>query len=156
MLDIAWQELLLIGVVALIVIGPKDLPKALFNIGKWVRKLRHMSRDLQNNFDELMREAELSEIREQADKVRRMNIGSEIEKHIDPSGNLRKDFQAPLDSEMLGDLTDIRANPPPASPPPEPAVAAEPLPDALPPPQRPAPEKVEAATPPPLPAEKVS
>lgn len=123
MLDIAWQELFLIGVVALIVIGPKDLPKALYSVGQWVKKLRHMSRDLQNNFDDLMREAELSDIKEKAEAVRRLNINSEIEKAIDPGGSLRTEFQPPSDAELLGDLTAARSDPPPAElPTPEPAA----------------------------------
>ena len=127
MLDIAWQELFLIGVVALIVIGPKDLPKALYTMGRWVKKLRHMSRDLQNNFDDLMREAELAEIKEKAEAVRRLNVNSEIEKAIDPSGSLRTEFHPPSDAELLGDLTAAEVNPPPAELP-----TPHPAPDALP------------------------
>ena len=136
MLDIAWQELFLIGAVALIVIGPKDLPKALHTMGRWVRKLRHMSRDLQNNFDELMREAELAELKDKADAIRRVNIGSEIDKLVDPGGSLSTEFKTASDAELLGDLEAVKANPPPAElPAPEaaPESLPEPLPATLPP-----------------------
>ena len=134
MLDIAWQELFLIGAVALIVIGPKDLPKALHTMGRWVRKLRHMSRDLQNNFDELMREAELAELKDKADAIRRVNIGSEIDKLVDPGGSLSTEFKSATDAELLADLEAVKANPPPAElPAPEPTLEpAEPLPATLP------------------------
>ena len=63
--DIAWPEFLLIGVVALVVIGPKDLPAALRVAGYWVRKARTMSREFQSHFDQMLREAELDEVRQE-------------------------------------------------------------------------------------------
>ena len=51
-----WGEILIIAIVALIVIGPKDLPFALKQLGKWVRKLRSMHRELQSHFDDLIKD----------------------------------------------------------------------------------------------------
>jgi len=61
MFDIGWGELLLIGVVALIVIGPKELPGALRTLGQWMGKLRRMASEFQGQFQEAMREAELAD-----------------------------------------------------------------------------------------------
>ncbi len=60
--SIAPSELLIVGIVALVVIGPKDLPKALRMIGRWVGKARAMSRHFRSGFDTMMREAELEEM----------------------------------------------------------------------------------------------
>src|SRR5437879_11329362 len=61
--DIGWPELMLIGIVALVVIGPKDLPRALRVAGFWVRKARTLSREFQSSIDQMIREAELEEVR---------------------------------------------------------------------------------------------
>lgn len=100
MFDIGWSELLVIGVVALVVIGPKDLPKALSTLGKWMARARSMAREFQNNVDDMVRQAELDELREQVQKARNFNLTDELEKSIDPDGGVRKtlaveDFTSP-------------------------------------------------------------
>src|SRR5687768_17117432 len=62
MFDIGYSELLLIAVVALIVIGPKDLPNVMRTVGKWVGKARGMARHFRSGIDTMMREAELEEM----------------------------------------------------------------------------------------------
>jgi len=75
MFDVAPTELLLVIVVALVVIGPKDLPKAMRFVGKWVGKARGMARHFRAGLDTMMREAELEELekqwREQNDAIMR-------------------------------------------------------------------------------------
>ena len=62
MFDIAPSEFLLIGVVALVVIGPKDLPRAMHFVGQWVGRARGMARHFRSGFDEMVRQAELDEM----------------------------------------------------------------------------------------------
>jgi sec-independent protein translocase protein TatB len=69
MFDIGWSELVVIGVVALIFIGPKELPSLLRNIGQVMTKLRRMASEFQGQFQEALREAELDELRKQAEKL---------------------------------------------------------------------------------------
>lgn len=93
MFDIGWSELMVIGVVALVVIGPKDLPGAIYALGKWVRKARLLARDFQGHLDDMMREAELNDLRQQALKARdSMNLGTVIDKTVDPDGRLKHVF----------------------------------------------------------------
>lgn len=104
MFDIGWSELLVIGVVALIVIGPKDLPKALSTMGKWMARARAMAREFQNNVDDMVRQAELDELRQQVQKAREFNLTDELEKSIDPDGGVRKtlaveDFTSPAQAK---------------------------------------------------------
>lgn len=75
MFDFAWSELTVIGVVALVVIGPKDLPKALRAAGQVIRRGRALAREFQNTFEEVVREAELDEIR---DNMKKTMAGLEI------------------------------------------------------------------------------
>lgn len=70
MLDIGWSEFLVIGVVALVVIGPKELPRVLRTMGQGVRKLRHMAGEFQGQFNEALREAELSDLKDSVSGLR--------------------------------------------------------------------------------------
>lgn len=64
MFDIAWSELLLIGAVALIFIGPKELPGLLVNIGRWVRRARSLASEFQSSLDQAVREAEVDQLKQ--------------------------------------------------------------------------------------------
>ncbi|WP_134498734.1 Sec-independent protein translocase protein TatB [Microvirga pakistanensis] len=69
MLDMSWGEVMVIGAVALIVIGPKDLPRALRTVGQVTGKLRRMAAEFQGQFNEAIREAELDEVKKQLQGV---------------------------------------------------------------------------------------
>ncbi|HJE23887.1 MAG TPA: Sec-independent protein translocase protein TatB [Methylorubrum populi] len=71
MLDMSWGEVMLIGGVALIVIGPKDLPKALRTLGQVTTKVRRMAGEFQSQFNEAIREAELEEVRRDVEGMKR-------------------------------------------------------------------------------------
>jgi sec-independent protein translocase protein TatB len=96
MFDIGWPELVVIAVVALVVIGPKDLPFALRTVGRFVAKARTMAREFQTHVDDMVREAELDELRKKATELK---DGVDIKKHvqnaIDPSGTIRDALTPP-------------------------------------------------------------
>ena len=69
MFDIGWTELLVVGVVALLVIGPKELPGVLRMVGQWMGKVRRMAADFQGQFQEAMREAEMADLKKQVDDI---------------------------------------------------------------------------------------
>src|ERR1700738_2293564 len=71
MFDIAWSEMIVIGDVALIAIGPKDLPKALRAVGAMTAKARRMASEFQDHFREAMREAELESVKEEVANINR-------------------------------------------------------------------------------------
>ncbi len=87
MFDISWTEFLLIGVVALIVIGPKELPTVMRTLGQYTRKIRSMASDFQNQFQEAMREAEMTDLKKQVD-----DMASDI-KNYDPLKSVRTDLE---------------------------------------------------------------
>jgi sec-independent protein translocase protein TatB len=88
MFDISWTEFLLIGIVALIVIGPKELPAVMRSLGQWTRKIRSLAADFQNQFHEAMREAEMADLKKQVD-----DIASDV-KNYDPLKDVRSDVEA--------------------------------------------------------------
>ena len=69
MFDIGWSELLVIAIVALVVIGPKDLPRAFRIAGQWAAKARVMAREFQGHIDELMRESQIDEMKREFQAV---------------------------------------------------------------------------------------
>src|SRR3954453_24178592 len=75
MFDIGWSELVLIGVVALIAIGPKELPGVLRMVGQWMGKARKMAAEFQGQFKEAMREAEMADLKKSFDEVKEAASG---------------------------------------------------------------------------------
>ncbi|HTK13363.1 MAG TPA: Sec-independent protein translocase protein TatB [Xanthobacteraceae bacterium] len=69
MFDIGWGELIVIGVVALIAIGPKELPSVLRTVGQWVVRIRRLAGDFQSQFQDAMREAELHDLKQQVEDL---------------------------------------------------------------------------------------
>ncbi len=88
MLDIGWSEMAVIAVVALVVIGPRDLPTLLYTAGKLAGKARAALRDLQQGIEDMAREAELNEVRDKIESVRSFDVRREIAKTVDPTGEL--------------------------------------------------------------------
>jgi sec-independent protein translocase protein TatB len=95
LLDFGWSELMLIGVVALVVIGPKDLPKALRVAGIWVRKARTLSREFQSSVEQMIREAELDEMRQELKKATEIDLNKEFREAVDPTGSLAESLRPP-------------------------------------------------------------
>ncbi|MBN8956741.1 MAG: twin-arginine translocase subunit TatB [Rhizobiales bacterium] len=70
MFDIGWGELVVIGIVALVVIGPKELPTVMRTMGQWMTKIRRMASEFQGQFQEAMRESELADLKKQIDSLK--------------------------------------------------------------------------------------
>ena len=92
MFDFAWSEIALIAVVAMIAIGPKDMPAAIRAVTGWVKKARRMAAEFQTHVDEMVREADLSEVRASINEIRNFDIRGELEKTIDADGSIRATF----------------------------------------------------------------
>jgi sec-independent protein translocase protein TatB len=93
MFDISWGELLLIGAVALIVIGPKELPSVLRTVGQWVTKLRRMANEFQGQFQEAIREAEMADLKKEVDDLAAQ---AKSYANFDPIGDVQKDIENTL------------------------------------------------------------
>src|ERR1700731_4339445 len=112
MFDIGWGELLLIGIVALIAIGPKELPTVLRTLGQWMAKLRRMATEFQNQFHEAMREAELADLKKQVDDLTTQAQGYT---HFEPVGDVRKELEG-TQHEIERAMTDHPAPAPAPAP----------------------------------------
>lgn len=157
MFDFAWTEIALIGVVALIAIGPKDLPVAIKTVAGFIKKARKMAGEFQGHVDEMVREANLHEVRDQINQLKNFDIKGEIEKHIDSDGALRATFNENPMAPHTGysaPVVEVAAEPVAPPPAPAPQIAApsfipptsdivapqgpSPLPPSPPPPSAPA------------------
>jgi sec-independent protein translocase protein TatB len=91
MFEIGWSEILVIGIVALIAIGPKELPGVLRTVGQWTAKLRRMATEFQNQFHEAMREAELADLKKQVDE---MTTQAKSYANFDPVADVRRELES--------------------------------------------------------------
>ncbi len=104
MFDIGWSELVVIAVVALIAIGPKELPGVLRMVGQWMGKARKMAGEFQGQFQEAMREAEMADLKKTFDEVKETATGF-------ASNNVMTSLQKDVsDSLQIGDLNKTEAD----------------------------------------------
>lgn len=96
MFGFAWSEFAVIAVVALIAIGPKDLPMAIRGLTGAIKKARRMASEFQTHVDEMVREANLGEVRDHLSQIRNFNVASVIGKTVDPDGSLRDSLSDPF------------------------------------------------------------
>src|SRR5262245_31418436 len=116
MFEIGWGELLIIGVVALIAIGPKELPGVLRMLGQWMNKLRRMASEFQSQFQEAMREAELADLKKQVDD---MTSQAQSYASFDPVSEVRRELestQQQIESAMVDKPAAETASPPVTEP----------------------------------------
>jgi len=124
MFDIGWSEFVLIAVVALIAIGPKELPGVLRTVGQWMGKARKMAAEFQSQFQEAMREAEMADLKKSFDEVREAASGFS-------KGNLLTSLQKDVtDSLRIDDGPRETSATPAVEAPVTPAVEAPVTPDA--------------------------
>lgn len=88
MFDIGWSEMAVVALLALIVIGPKDLPRVMRTASHWVRKARGLAREFQSGIDDMIREADLEDAKKALDNAKRMDIDKAVENVIDPTGEV--------------------------------------------------------------------
>lgn len=132
MIDLSWSEILVIAIVLIVVVGPKDLPRLLRSFGKTMSTVRTMAGDFRKQFDEAIKEAELEDLKSLADDARKLNPASEIKKALNPMEQAAKDVRAGLDKAMKP-ATPISAEKPASTPQPaEPKkTGATALPEAM-------------------------
>ncbi len=90
MLDIGWPELMVIGVLTVIVVGPKELPRVLRSVMGVVRKIRMMAGDFQSSVEDIARDADLADIKKDIEKSHKETMSGKLEDLIDPEGEIDK------------------------------------------------------------------
>lgn len=113
MFDIGWPELFIVALITIIVVGPKELPRVLRTVTLWIRKMRAMARDFQDGIDDLAREADLDDMRQQIEGSAELDLEDDFEKSIDPTGEL---------AESVREIDNALEEAPAGDPAPEPAA----------------------------------
>jgi sec-independent protein translocase protein TatB len=128
MFDIGWSELVVIAVVALIAIGPKELPGVLRMVGQWMGKARKMAAEFQGQFQEAMREAEMADLKKSFDEVKEAatgfagaNVMTELKKDVTDALAIDK----PVDAQVAGAIGEPVTPTEPVPPTPQTFVEAE-------------------------------
>jgi sec-independent protein translocase protein TatB len=83
MIDFSWTHIVILLGIALVVVGPKDLPKMMHTAGRWMAKARGMANEFRKSFDEMARQGELDELRAEIESLRRNNPLADIQRHFD-------------------------------------------------------------------------
>jgi sec-independent protein translocase protein TatB len=129
MFDIGWSELVVIAVVALIAIGPKELPGVLRMVGQWIGKARKMAGEFQGQFQEAMREAEMADLKKSFDEVKEAatgfagaNVMTELQKDVTDALAIDKPAS---DAQVAGAIGEPVTPTEPAAPTPQTFVEAE-------------------------------
>lgn len=94
MFDIGWSEMAVVALLALIVIGPKDLPRVMRTASHWVRKARGLAREFQSGIDDMIREADLEDAKKALDDAKRLDIDKAVENAIDPTGEVKDEAKS--------------------------------------------------------------
>lgn len=121
MFDLSWSHIAILLVVALLVLGPKELPNAIRTGASLLRQARKMAGEFRSGVDELVREAELDETRRSIQQAMTEGVENTIAKEVDPTGEIKAAIETdPLSeaaaAERAGEAEVIIHDPPPAPP----------------------------------------
>jgi sec-independent protein translocase protein TatB len=128
MFDIGWSELVVIAVVALIAIGPKELPGVLRMVGQWMGKARKMAAEFQGQFQEAMREAEMADLKKSFDEVKEAATGFTSNNVMT---SLEKDVNKALDIDGIDKPAASATETPAIEPPVTPTTPEMPIPETF-------------------------
>ena len=98
MFDIGWSEMMVVAVLTLLIMGPKELPNTLRTVSKWVKKAKGLAREFQSGVDDVIRESDLQDARKALEGSNSESIRKTLEEVIDPSQSLTKATQEVKDS----------------------------------------------------------
>src|SRR5580698_10017281 len=113
MFDLSWSHILIVLIVALVVVGPKDLPKLMRTMGQWLAKARAMADQFRKSFDEMARQSELDELRAEIDSLRAQRPLADIEHSMNQS-ILPPDPPPAAPNTDAAESTGVLPSPPPA------------------------------------------
>ena len=116
MFDLGWGELLVVGAVALVVLGPKELPNALRMVTNLTRTARKLAGEFQSGINEIVREAELEDARNAAQSITKGSISKAIENVVDPTGEMKATVTGVQDElkdvKQISPVTPVQSTPP--------------------------------------------
>ena len=126
MFDFGWWELGIVGLIMILVLGPKELPHAMRSIARFMRKARRLASEFQGHVDDLIREADLDEVKQTVRSIKNQDVNKLITDQVDPGGELAKEINDTMaDAEREMKEIKTTAGPRPGAPTPLPVSETE-------------------------------
>jgi sec-independent protein translocase protein TatB len=132
MLDLGWGEILVIAIVLILVVGPKDLPRVLRGFGRTMNKVRAMAGEFRSQFDEALKEAELDEVRKTVSDARKLNPTKDLRDAMNPLRKAGEELKSDLDRTMRPKTTEQSSQTPAVDASPDEPASASPAAPAAP------------------------
>jgi sec-independent protein translocase protein TatB len=111
MLDFSWSHILILLIVALVVVGPKDLPRLMRIVGQWMGKARKMADEFRKSFDDMARQSELDELRKEIENLRNERPLADIDRHL--QSIIPDDMKsAPTSVSIVAEPVEVETGPP--------------------------------------------
>jgi len=98
MFDMGWWELSVIGVITILILGPKELPYAMKSIARFMKKARRLASDFQGHMDDLIKEADLHDVQNTVRSIKNKDFGGVIEGALDPTGEVKSELESTMAS----------------------------------------------------------
>ncbi|MFL2771478.1 MAG: Sec-independent protein translocase protein TatB [Rhodospirillaceae bacterium] len=108
MFDLGWWEFAIVGVIMILVLGPKELPHAMRSIARFMRKARRLASEFQGHMDDLIREADLDDVKKTVRSIQNQNVNTLITDAVDPSGELKKEIDGTI-ADAKREMGDIKS-----------------------------------------------
>ena len=112
--DLSWSHILLLLVVTLVVVGPRDLPKVMRKVGQWTAKARSMADQFRASFDEMARQSELDELRKEIEELRHARPLADVQQHYEEAMKLPEVSLRPAEPGHEKAVEPVPSDPPPA------------------------------------------
>lgn len=142
MFGMGWWELSIVGLMVILVLGPKELPHAMRTFARFMRKARRLAGEFQGHMDEIVREADMDDVRKTVKSIQNKDVGSMIEQAVDPTGELTRDIDSTL-ADARKEVQDIKSS---AGPSPTASPAPSTPPKIAPKPEMPEPKEAMVTT----------
>ncbi|MDG2319511.1 MAG: Sec-independent protein translocase protein TatB [Rhodospirillaceae bacterium] len=96
MFDLGWLEFAIIGLIMILVLGPKELPHAMRSIARFMRKARRLASEFQGHMDDLVREADLDDVKQSINSIKNKDVSALINEAVDPAGEIKKELDGTM------------------------------------------------------------
>ena len=109
MFDMGWWEFGIVGLMVIVVLGPKELPHAMRSVARFMRKARRLASEFQDHMDDLIREADLDEIKQTVRSIKNQDVGAMISNAVDPAGEITKEIES-IEADARREVSEIKSD----------------------------------------------
>lgn len=108
MFDLGWLEFAIVGLIMILVLGPKELPHAMRSIARFMRKARRLASEFQGHMDDLVREADLDDVKQSINSIKNKDVSALINEAVDPAGEIKKELDGTI-ADAKREMNEIKS-----------------------------------------------